>query len=73
MKIKIILFFSLSIFLGGCSEYQKVLKSSDINLKYDKALEYFENSFQLLKQQKGYLGKDSEILNNCINVYQYNQ
>jgi len=39
----------------------------------DKALEYFEISFQLLKQQKGYLGKDSEILNNCINVYQYNQ
>ena len=41
MKINIILFFSLLIFLGGCSEYQKVLKSSDINLKYDKALEYY--------------------------------
>jgi len=39
----------------------------------DKAFEYFENAFQLLKDQKGYIGKDSEILNNCINIYQYNQ
>ena len=39
----------------------------------DKAFEYFEKAFQLLKDQKGYIGKDSEILNNCINIYQYNQ
>lgn len=39
----------------------------------DKSFEYFENAFQLLKDQKGYIGKDSEILNNCINIYQYNQ
>jgi GR25 family glycosyltransferase involved in LPS biosynthesis len=39
----------------------------------EKAFEHFETAFQLLKEQKGYLGKDSEILNNCINIYQYNQ
>lgn len=39
----------------------------------EKAFEYFETSFQLLKDQKGYIGKDSEILNNCINIYQHNQ
>jgi hypothetical protein len=39
----------------------------------DRAFEYFEKAFQLLKDQKGYIGKDSEILNNCINIYQYNQ
>jgi GR25 family glycosyltransferase involved in LPS biosynthesis len=39
----------------------------------DRAFEYFETTFQLLKDQKGYIGKDSEILNNCINIYQYNQ
>lgn len=39
----------------------------------DRAFEYFETTFQLLKEQKGYIGKDSEILNNCINIYQHNQ
>lgn len=42
------------------------------NLNED-ALECFEKSMCLLKEQKGYIGKDSEILNNCINIYQYNQ
>ena len=39
----------------------------------DRAFEYFETAFKLLKEQNGYLGKDSEILNNTINIYQYNQ
>ena len=39
----------------------------------DRAFEYFETAFGLLKEQNGYLGKDSEILNNTINIYQYNQ
>ena len=43
------------------------------NKMNERAFEYFETAFQLLKEQKGYLGKDSEILNNCINIYQYNQ
>jgi outer membrane protein assembly factor BamD len=30
------------IFLASCSEYQKVLKSNDYDLKYEKAMEYYE-------------------------------
>lgn len=40
---KLLLFILIIFVMSGCSEYQKVLKSSDINLKYDKALEYFED------------------------------
>ena len=39
---KVFLFFILFIGFSACSEYQKVLKSADINLKYDKAIEYYE-------------------------------
>ena len=38
-----------------------------------RSFEYFETAFKLLKEQNGYLGKDSEILNNMINIYQFNQ
>lgn len=40
----IILVFSVltTFFLSSCSEYQKVLKSTDYNLKYEKAVEYYE-------------------------------
>lgn len=31
-----------SLLLASCSDYQKLLKSSDYNLKYDKAKEYYE-------------------------------
>ncbi|NOZ47666.1 MAG: outer membrane protein assembly factor BamD [Chlorobi bacterium] len=48
MNVKHIL---ISIFLGlsiivitSCSEYQKLLKSSDFDAKYDKAIEYYENN-----------------------------
>lgn len=41
-KFRIII-LSLSIaLLFSCSEYQKILKSSDYNLKYEKAVEYYE-------------------------------
>ena len=30
--------------LFSCSEYQKVLKSDDINYKYDKAIKYYQNN-----------------------------
>lgn len=43
MKIKSIFFFSaLILLLGSCSEHQKVLKSTDLKYKYEKAIEYFE-------------------------------
>lgn len=39
---KIVVLFALFTFiLGGCSEYQKLLKSSDNDLKYKKAVEYY--------------------------------
>ncbi len=43
--MKKIFFTSLLIVLvsAGCSEYNKVLKSSDIQYKYDKGVEYFED------------------------------
>ena len=28
----------------SCSDYNKILKGSDYNLKYEKALEYYENN-----------------------------
>ena len=40
---KVILFFPLFLFLMSCGEYQKVLKSSNIDYKYNKAIEYYEN------------------------------
>ncbi len=40
--VKFILFTSLVGLLSSCSEYSKILKSEDPDLKYDKALEYFE-------------------------------
>ena len=30
-------------FITSCSKFQKVLKSSDYNMKYDKAVEYYQN------------------------------
>ena len=32
----------LAVTLVGCSEYQKVLKSTDLDYKYEKAIEYYE-------------------------------
>ena len=39
-KITTILLFSLV--LSSCSKYQKILKSSDLNLKFEKAVMYYE-------------------------------
>lgn len=42
-KAKIIVFSVLTtLLLSSCSEYQKILKSSDYNLKYQKAIEYYQ-------------------------------
>ena len=45
-RVHIILFALSSLLLmtvAGCSEYNKVLKSTDIEYKYTKAIEYFED------------------------------
>ena len=40
-KISFLLILSV-VFLSACGEYQKLLKSTDPELKYTKAIEYFE-------------------------------
>ena len=42
MKYLYILFFSFSFF--SCSEYQKILKNTDVSFKYDQAVNYFNNN-----------------------------
>jgi outer membrane protein assembly factor BamD len=37
-----LIYISLLFFALGCSEYQKVLKSTDLKYKYTKAVEYYE-------------------------------
>lgn len=44
MKYSIIIaLLMLTTVFTGCSEYQKVLKSTDMQYKYDKALEYYQS------------------------------
>ncbi len=42
MKKNIFYILTLSFLISSCGEYQKLLKSTDPDLKYNKALEYFE-------------------------------
>ncbi|HBX53130.1 MAG: hypothetical protein A2275_02575 [Bacteroidetes bacterium RIFOXYA12_FULL_35_11] len=48
------------VFLASCSEYQKLLKSSDFELKYKRAKEYYE--------KKDYY-KASALFEELINIY----
>jgi len=41
-NIKNTILFFLSFIAISCSEYQKLLKSTDYNLKYEKAIEYYK-------------------------------
>jgi len=44
--IPLLAFITTFIFLTmlSCSDYNKILKGTDYNLKYEKALEYYENN-----------------------------
>ena len=42
MKKNFFLILVVSLTLVSCSEYQKLLKSDDAELKYNKAVEYFD-------------------------------
>ncbi len=42
-KYKILIITLFVFLLSSCSEYQKILKSNDYNLKYKKAVEYYES------------------------------
>ncbi len=43
MKFKILIYILFPLVLASCKGYEKLLKSSDYQLKYDKAFEYFAN------------------------------
>ena len=61
----------------------KVINSADVyhimgiiyhkNKLYQEAQEHFEKALSILKEHNGYIDKDSEILNNCINIFQFTQ
>lgn len=42
-KITYLLLIPIILILSSCSDYQKLLKSSDYELKYEKAIEYYED------------------------------
>lgn len=47
----IVTFFVFAIALSSCSKYQKLLKSSDNDLKYEKAIGYYEKGDYFKAQQ----------------------
>ena len=42
MKYKLIYIAAILLLFSSCSKYQKLLKSTDYDLKYSKAIEYYE-------------------------------
>jgi len=50
----------LILLLSSCSEYQKIYKSSDFDLKYKKAMEYYDNEDYI---------RSSSLLLELISVY----
>ena len=42
-ELLIILSLAITLILGSCSEYNKILKSNDYELKYTKAVEYYND------------------------------
>lgn len=48
------------LLLVGCGEYEKLLKSKDYELKYDKALEYYEDEDYV---------RASTLLDQVVNIY----
>lgn len=50
MRVKDLIILAVVVLFAGCGEYQKVLKSTDAEFKYQKALEYF-NDKQYVKAQ----------------------
>ncbi|MGQ1948498.1 outer membrane protein assembly factor BamD [Geofilum sp. OHC36d9] len=57
---KILILLSLIFVLSSCSEYQKLLKSNDYDLKYEKALAYYE---------KGDFTRASTLFGELISIF----
>ena len=75
-KIKYsLLFIPIALLIGSCSDYQKLIKSSDYELKFTKAVEYYEKedyyrSQALLEDLKGiYRGTDKAEKITYYNAY----
>jgi outer membrane protein assembly factor BamD len=62
MRHKLFIYIVIAIVFGitSCGQYEKILKSSDYQMKYDKALEYFD---------KGDYVRSATILEQIVNVY----
>ncbi len=65
ISVKIVIYFLTLSFFISCSEYNKVLKGSDYNLKFDKAIEYYKNdqcykSLPLLEELMSYFRMTSK-------------
>jgi outer membrane protein assembly factor BamD len=56
----ILLVFTALLGFSACSGYEKLLKSTDYRLKYDKAVEYYENEEY---------ARASGLLEQCVNVF----
>lgn len=63
LKMKKSIFYTLLLFFIGtaCSDYNKVVKSTDYEFKYKKALEYYE---------EGEYVRSSQLLSELVNIYQ---
>ena len=59
-KLKFLLAMMASLALSSCTEYSKLTKSDDVDLKYDKAFEYYE---------KGEYYKAATLLESVIPSY----
>ncbi len=60
MKIRSFIFVVLPVLIFSCSTYDKIYKSSDNELKYNKAMQYYE--------QEDYV-RAGNLFDQIINVY----
>ncbi|HPC98586.1 MAG TPA: outer membrane protein assembly factor BamD [Bacteroidales bacterium] len=60
MRFRTIILLLVSVLAVSCSEYEKLLKSTDYDLKYTKLKEYYD---------QGKYAKASELINQVIPVY----
>jgi outer membrane protein assembly factor BamD len=42
LNLKVIIFFLITLFFTACGEYNKILKSTDLNVKFEYAKKYFD-------------------------------
>ena len=42
MRFNLSIIILIIIFFSGCGEYEKILKSDDYDIKYEKALAYYD-------------------------------